>query len=578
MTSESLVEAIRSARAWVESDPDPESRAELTQLIEAESPDLVERMGPELQFGTAGLRGVVGAGRARMNRAVVMRAARGVADYVRDRVLDGRTLPIVVGRDARLTSDRFMRDTIDVLVGAGLNVRYFAEPVPTPLVAYAARQLGAVAAICITASHNPPEYNGFKVYASNAAQIIPPVDAEIAKRIANAGAANSIRRAQDALETGHERVEAIGDSMVERYHADVDSLRPPHRACRDMPIVYTPLHGVGDRFVHRAFALAGFTALSSVPSQKDPDGKFPTVNFPNPEEPGALDAAVAVAEDLKAPLILANDPDADRLAVCARTPSGRYVPFTGNQIGLLLADYVLARAAATPQPLVLSSIVSSPMLGSIAEHYGAHFEQTLTGFKWICNAALALEAAQSVRFAFGYEEALGYSIDRVVRDKDGVSAAVVFAEMVAECEAQKVGILDRLYDLYRRHGLWVSHQLSIVRKGSQGAADIAGAMQKLADDAPPSLAGYDVEQMRDFRHGGEARPQWLPETALIELLLGGGSRVLVRPSGTEPKLKIYVDLCRKLDADASVTGAETELLADAERVAEAVAATIGLHD
>jgi phosphomannomutase len=566
-------ELISAARAWIDGDPDPTTRAELSQLLGAGNlSELGERLRGELEFGTAGLRGVVGAGPSRMNRAVVIRATRGLADHLLSRLTDARSLPVVLGYDGRLDSRRFAADAAGVLAAAGIPVRFFETPVPTPLVAYAARQLAANAAIVITASHNPPEYNGYKVYGSNAVQIVTPVDTEIAARIAALGPANAIRLEAGALEGAVAGCEPIPDSMVDRYLAELAALRPAVPADRDIGIVYTPMHGVGGRFVERALEESGYSKVYVVPEQAEPDGRFPTVRFPNPEEPGALDLALALARKHDADLILANDPDADRLAACVPTVSGRWTPLSGNQIGLLLADFLLENAARTPRPLVIQSIVSSPMLADIAAAHGAHAEQTLTGFKWIGTAALELEARGGMRFVFGFEEALGYSAGHLVRDKDGISCAVLFADLVAHCRASGHSVIDRLDALYRRHGLWVSLQKSITAEGSEGLSRIERAMQRVRSAPPPQLGARRVNSAIDYASGAERRPRWLSATSLVALNLDGGGRVLVRPSGTEPKLKIYVDLRVALEQNEIVRQREESALAEARAIAEAAAA------
>lgn len=568
---------VDKARAWIAQDPDPETRAELEALLQAgDQAELAERMGAPLEFGTAGLRGVVGAGLSRMNRAVVIRATRGLADYLLARHPDARTLPVVVGFDGRLTSRTFADDTIGVLVAAGIPVRYFDEPVPTPLVAYAARQLSASAAVVITASHNPPEYNGYKVYAANAAQIVPPVDTEISERIEAVSSARDVPLEAGGLSGKLARAERVPDSFFDRYLAEVDAVRPRVERDSRIGIVYTPMHGVGWRFVKEAFARAGYANLHVVDAQAEPDGHFPTVNFPNPEEPGALDLATALASEKKADLILANDPDADRLAVCIPSATGRYRQLTGNQVGLLLADFLLEHALRAPRPMVGSSIVSSPMLGSIAAAHGARFEQTLTGFKWIWNAALDLESQEGVRFAFGYEEALGYSVGRVVRDKDGVSAALLLADLAANEQTQGRGLGERLERLYRKHGLWVSVQKSITRPGSEGVREIEQAMQRLLAAPPTELGGRKLVKLTDYQVGGESRPRWLPNTSLVALELEGNVRVLVRPSGTEPKLKIYVDLAVPLGEGERLSEREEAATAEAARLAAEIASQVGL--
>ncbi|MEZ4227941.1 MAG: phospho-sugar mutase [Polyangiaceae bacterium] len=565
-------DVVERAREWMAQDPSAADREELEALIAGDERDeLEERMGADLEFGTAGLRGVVGGGRSRMNLANVIRTTRGLADYLLARVPDAKTLPVVLGRDGRLSSDEFMTATRQVLEGAMIPVRYFEQPVPTPIVAYAARQLSASAAVCITASHNPPEYNGYKVYAANAAQIVPPVDGEIAERIARVESASGVKRGGAG-----ELSEVIGSALIERYFADLDALRPKLRVDRDFAIVYTPLHGVGGRFVMRGLEQTGFRKVHAVAEQFEPDGHFPTVKFPNPEEKGALDLSLELAKECDAELILANDPDADRLAVCVKTSSGRWLQLTGNQIGVLLADFMLAAAPTTPRRMVLSSIVSSPMLGEIAKRYDAYWDQTLTGFKWIWNAAMDLEAKGGVSYVFGFEEAIGYSAGHLVRDKDGISAAVLFAELVAALKSQGLSVVERLHQLYREHGLWVSTQKSITMPGSDGAQAIAAAMERLRSSPPTHVGEAEVMSVTDYQQGAADRPRWLASANLVAIELDTG-RILVRPSGTEPKLKIYVDLRQPLDADQSVTAAEDDLTARATAVALQVAKLLELE-
>lgn len=558
--------------AWIAADPQRKTREELSALLEAgDAAELAERMDGSLMFGTAGLRGRVEAGSNRMNRAVVIRTTRGLAEYLLQRDPDSDR-PVVVGRDARLSSKRFQKDTIAVLTAAGILVRYFRDPVPTPLVAYAARQLGARAAIVITASHNPPLDNGYKVYDTNGAQIVPPTDRDIADKIAETPPAIDVPRL--ARKYRSELAHAVPDGMFDRYLADLEAVRAADAAGSDLTFILTPMHGVGGAFVKEALHAAGHANVYPVLAQYEPDGRFPTVDFPNPEEPGALDLATDLAVEKDADLIIANDPDTDRLAVSVERPGG-WQPLTGNQIGVLLADYLLANTSVA-NPMVLNSIVSSPMLAQVAAAHGAKFERTLTGFKWIWNAALDFEDAGEGTFVFGYEEALGYSVGPAVRDKDGISAAVIFADLAASLHARGETVLDYLARLYDTHGLWVSTQKSIVRPGGEGAAQIAAAMERLAASPPTEVAGIAVSEVTDYRQGAEARPRYLAATPLVELDLGASGRALVRPSGTEPKLKIYVDLVA--DRDPAVATAEQEqlLVARADAVAGEIAGQLGL--
>ncbi|MEN8234923.1 MAG: phospho-sugar mutase [Actinomycetota bacterium] len=558
-----------AAAEWIAGDPDPITRAELQGIVDSgDADELAERMGATLQFGTAGLRGRVEAGSNRMNRATVIRATSGLATYLLDTV-GNEAGPVIVGRDARLSSATFMDDTIAVLAAAGFQVRFFENPVPTPIVAYAALRFDAVAAVVVTASHNPPADNGYKVYAANGAQIIPPTDSDIAAAIAAIGKASDVPRAEIVGAVAR----PIGDDILDDYLVDVAEGLPATTGDRDISIVFTPMHGVGGKYVVTALERFGFSRIHPVASQFEPDGHFPTVSFPNPEEEGAMDLAHDLASAIDADLVIANDPDTDRLAVSIPEPDGGYRQLTGNQIGVLLADYVLGKGDPA-EPMVLNSIVSSPMLALIAEHYGAIYDRTLTGFKWIWNAALDLEAEGRGSYSFGYEEALGYSVGQTVRDKDGISAAVAFAALVADARADGATVWDRLGDLYARHGLWVSTQKSIVRPGTEGAVEIAAAMELLTERLPESLGGLEVTGATDYRQGAEDRPRYLAATPLVELLLGDAGRALIRPSGTEPKLKIYVDL--RGDAGDDWIGAEERLLAVADRAAEDAATFLGI--
>lgn len=568
--------ALEAARSWIAADPDPITQAELQALVDAEAPELVEVMSGSLSFGTAGLRAVVGAGSRRMNRAVIRRTTAGVARYLVS--LHGDAPLVVVGADARLSSAAFQADTVAVLAGYGVRVRYFEAPAATPLVAYVARRLEASAAIVITASHNPAKYNGYKLYGDNAVQIVSPVDEQVAAEIEQSLPANQERYEAGAPDGQHPLAEPVSADLVESYYQDVAALRPPHGSGRDLRIVYTAMHGVGYEPVARVLREAGFGQVSGVESQIEPDGHFPTVAFPNPEEPGALDKAMALSREVGADLIIANDPDVDRLAACLPDGKGGYFQLTGNQVGLLLADALLQQHPAKPgrQALVAQSIVSSPMLELIAREHGARFEQTFTGFKWIWTAALDLMAAHPLDYVFGYEEALGYCAGQLVRDKDGISAALLLCELAAQEKAAGSNLSDRLGRLYQRHGLWVSLQRSVTLEGLEGAAKIRAAMESLGAEPPTKVGGSGVTQVRDFSRGGDERPRWLSTATLIELTLSEGQRVLVRPSGTEPKLKIYVDLSRPLRDGEPWRKLEAPALAEARALAEAMVKRLGL--
>lgn len=569
-------EAIRAAREWIASDPDPETRAQLQALVDERNEALlVEVMSGSLQFGTAGLRAIVGPGPMRMNRAVVRRTTAGVARYLQAKYGRQGVRSIVVGADARLSSAAFMQETVGVLAAHELPVRYFTEGVATPIAAYVARRLGASACIVITASHNPAEYNGYKLYGDNAVQIVPPVDEEVAREIERALPASKEPCFLDALSSKYAGIEPVDARLLEDYFRDVAGLRPAGAPYRKLVVAYTPMHGVGAKPVMRVLSDAGFTNVHVEPSQREPDGHFPTVSFPNPEERGALDRVTELAKRVSADIILANDPDVDRLAASIPDGAGGWMALSGNQIGVLLADFALQQAPRSPEPLVAQSIVSSPMLRSIAAKYGAHCEETLTGFKWIWTAALELMAKRNLNYVFGYEEALGYCVGHLVRDKDGISAALILAELAALERAKGSSLRARLEGLYREHGLWVSVQKSITRHGLAGAEEIQRAMDLVSNHPPERVGGEQVTSVVDFRTGGEKRPPWLENTSLVQLDLGAGGRILVRPSGTEPKLKIYVDMRRAISAAEDVWSSEQKARNDASALAGAMAKSLG---
>lgn len=556
-----MTDLERATQDWINGDPDPETRAELAAILASrDMSGLIDRMGGTLKFGTAGIRGVVGAGANRMNRATVIRTTAGLAAHLLATTDPDERL-IAIGRDARPSSEAFMADTIGVLVAAGFVVRYFADPTPTPLVAYAGLTMDACASIVITASHNPPADNGYKVYSAEGIQIISPTDTQIAEQIDLVGPANGVPRAADPFT--HPAASPIDGDLFESYLRDVGVSLPGVAGDRSLSIVYTAMHGVGGRFVTEALRRFGFKHVTPVARQFSPDGLFPTVSFPNPEEPGALDLAHELAQATDADLILANDPDTDRLGVSVPDPGGVWRPLTGNQIGCLLGEFLLENASDPSSAVVVNSVVSSPLLGQIAEAHGAIWDRTLTGFKWIWNAALEIEKSGRGSLALGYEEALGYSVGTTVRDKDGISAALAFAIMAADARANGETVLDLVGDLHRRYGVAVSSQVSIRMSGPDGPEEIAAAMTALRSDPPSRIGDHAVVGVTDFLRGAADRPTYLGATNLIELDFGPGGRILARPSGTEPKLKIYVDLQEPFPESGDWMGAEAALVQSA---------------
>ncbi|MDX6310933.1 MAG: phosphomannomutase [Streptomyces sp.] len=532
MASETT-DLIRQARTWLAEDPDPDTRGELEALLTAAesgdagaAADLGARFAGTLQFGTAGLRGEIGAGPMRMNRSVVIRAAAGLAAYLKAQ--GGTDGLAVIGYDARHKSYDFARDTAAVMVGAGLRAAVLPRPLPTPVLAFAIRHLGAAAGVMVTASHNPPQDNGYKVYLGDGSQIVPPADADIAAEIAAIGSLADVPLATEGWDT-------LDDAVIEAYLARTASVVDKHSP-RDVSVVYTPLHGVGREVLTAAFAQAGFPSPTVVPEQGDPDPDFPTVAFPNPEEPGAMDLAFKTAQaDTRGipDIVIANDPDADRCAVAvpdATAPAG-WRMLRGDEVGALLATHLVHKRASGT---FAASIVSSSLLSRIAADAGLDYADTLTGFKWI---------ARVHNLRYGYEEALGYCVDPDgVRDKDGISAALAVAELTAELKQRGRTLTDLLDDIALQHGLHATDQLSV------RVADlslISDAMTRLREAPPTALAGLTVTSAEDLSKGTEE----LPPTDGLRYHLAGNptsgvasARVIVRPSGTEPKLKCYLEV------------------------------------
>ncbi len=574
-----MTDQLRSlAQQWADNDPDPATQREIADLLAAPDltkTDLADRFAGALEFGTAGLRGVIGAGPNRMNRAVVLCTTWGLGQYLLATVPDAKTRGVVIGFDGRRLSREFAEDTACVLAAIGIRALVFEDYAPTPLTAFGVKYLKAAAGVMVTASHNPPEYNGYKVYWGNGAQIIPPIDVAIAAAIAKAPVARNVPRLSRSEAEKSEMWQPVPPAVERAYLDAVRALEVNAGGDRNLVIVYTPMHGVGDRLARKAFAEAGFTNVTSVPEQQAPDARFPTVAFPNPEEKGAMDLSFALARKLGAALVIANDPDADRLAAAVPSkdsPSG-YMQLTGNQLGVLLGHYLLTEGTKPPgKTAVLASIVSSPMLGTIAHALGVHYEETLTGFKWIANRAMELER-DGTAFVFGYEEALGYTVGDVVRDKDGISAAVMMGEVTVTLRTRGKTVLEELELICRKFGLYVSQQVSVTKKGASGQEEIRALMDRLRA-APPTVIGpLEVIAVSDFAAqtrrvlaDGTTSALTLPKSNVITYELAGRSRIIARPSGTEPKVKFYFDV-----REAVV---DREPFADAEKRANATLAAL----
>ncbi len=549
-----LTTALRRAVAWLAQDPDDTTHHELDELINhamdgnpAAQADIIDRFDSRLAFGTAGLRGELGAGSARMNRVLVAQAAAGFAAYLLAKN-PGRTPTVVIGYDGRRNSDVFAKDSAEIFAGAGLKAVLLPRLLPTPVLAFAVRHLNADAGVMVTASHNPPNDNGYKVYlggADQGAQIVAPADAEIAAHIQRVADTMSVPDLERS-----DRYEIGAESIVDAYVAATAAVAPAPAAAANMRWVYTAMHGVGWETVERVLAAAGYPLPETVTAQLQPDGAFPTVAFPNPEEPGAMDLSYETATATNADFIIANDPDADRLAVAIPVDGG-WRRLTGNEVGLLLGWRAARAAQGTAGASLACSLVSSPGLGAIAEHFGLDFHETLTGFKWISRAP---------GMVFGFEEALGYLVNpETVRDKDGISAAVAMLGLAADARESGTTLAGRLEESAATFGHFASGQVSI---RVDDVAVIGRIMAALRETPPTSIGDDAIVSADDLL----AVPAGEPSGDVLRYRLASGSRVIVRPSGTEPKLKAYLDA--KADSAeasaariASMDAAMRELLA-----------------
>ncbi|MDH6017423.1 phospho-sugar mutase [Vibrio splendidus] len=545
---------MQDAMNWLARDPDPRTREELQHLIdEGMHDELEDRFTQRLEFGTAGLRGKVGCGPNRMNRLVIQETATGLGHYLIEHVANASMRGVVVGYDGRLDSKQFAIDTASVLTALGIKVYLTSDVAATPIVAFGIEHFNAAAAVVVTASHNPPEYNGFKVYWENGAQIIPPHDAGIAAEIDIASTKPIPLMSLSDAETQGKLV-WLTEGYYQTYRAAINQSPYVSKETEsaNTTITYTAMHGVGAKMAEDLLHDAGFHKVFSVAEQREPDGNFPTVNFPNPEEKGAMDLVVNLAKSVDADIACANDPDADRFAVAvrtddkAKTDDASYKMLTGDQVGVLFAHYLLSKPH-TKNQLVGNSIVSSTLLEKVAQSHGATYFQTLTGFKWLANIGMQLEDEQN-EFLFAYEEALGYTIGTQVRDKDGLSAIVVFAQLVEELKSQGRTVWDLLAQISFEHGVHTNAQRSIALD-----PDSPSIGSKLRAAQPKAINGVAISVIEDLQSslrfviGGNTEAINLPSSDVLIYHLEDGTRIIVRPSGTEPKVKVYYETVTKFE-------------------------------
>ncbi|MGA0901368.1 MAG: phospho-sugar mutase [Candidatus Nanopelagicaceae bacterium] len=502
--------------SWIEEDPDPKTRSQLQKWLDDNSVAEIESCFQGfLEFGTAGLRGALGPGPSRMNRAVVTKTALGLGQFMKDRNLKS----IVIGRDARYGSEDFTRDTAEIMSGYGFSVYVLPRPLPTPVLAFAVKKLGCDVGVMVTASHNPPQDNGYKVYLGgrvdgidyNGSQIISPTDSEISKEISKAVNLNLAKRGSDW--------QIVGEEIIEGYVATTAALIEPKNKIK---IIYTPLHGVGKEIFVKVFARAGLE-VNLVSAQAEPDPDFPTVKFPNPEELGAIDLSLKLAAEQDADLVIANDPDADRCAIAIKDNGWRML--RGDEVGALLGEYLSRKYKGNL--VFANSIVSSSILGKIAKAHRIKFQETLTGFKY-------LSKVKGLRF--GYEEALGYAVDpNTVNDKDGISAAAILAEIAAERKSMGSSISEMLNEIWNKYGFHGTRQVSI---RTSHVAEISKIMERIRTNLPKQIGDFTVTKLDDL----ELPTDDLPPTNGVRIWLDGQYRVIVRPSGTEPKVKCYIEV------------------------------------
>jgi len=526
MASELSDELRGEVLAWIAEDPDPKTKSLLQTWLESgEVADIQACFQGFLEFGTAGIRGPLGPGPSRMNRAVVSKTAYGIATFMRMNSLKS----IVIGRDARYGSEDFTRDTAEVMSGAGFEVFVLPRPLPTPVLAYAVRKLGCDVGVMVTASHNPPQDNGYKVYLGGTvkgvryegSQIISPTDSEISAEIAKTPKLNTVKRGTEWT--------ILGEEIVNEYVQVTSKLAG---APEKLKIVYTAMHGVGKETLLKVFAEAGFEQPTLVTEQAEPDPDFPTVAFPNPEEPGAIDLSLKLAREVGADLVIANDPDADRCA--AAIDDGGWRMLRGDEVGALLGEY-LASKTTSGNNVLANSIASSSILKKIAAAYNLPFTETLTGFKYL---------AKVENLRFGYEEALGYAVDaNSVNDKDGISAALVIAQLAADLKRQGRTIADYLDEIWKKYGFHGTRQISVRTKS---ISDIETIMGKLRNSLPVEIGGFKVTSFDDLERPSDG----LPPTNGVRIWLDGKYRVIVRPSGTEPKMKCYIEVVTKTNGES----------------------------
>lgn len=543
---------------WLNGPYDDETKKEIRALLDSgNEKELIDGFYKDLEFGTGGLRGVMGVGSNRMNKYTVGLATQGLANYLLKQ--NSNNIKVAISYDSRNNSNLFAKTTAEILSSNGIKVYLYDDIHPISLLSYAVRTLGAMAGIVITASHNPKEYNGYKVYWSDGAQVIPPHDKNIIEEVLKV-------KVEDIKNGDTSNIEIIGKDIEDRYMNDLmsyvvnpDIIKKQH----NIKIVYTPIHGSGYKMVPMALQKAGFSNITTLEGIQPPDGNFPTVESPNPENPEALELAVNKAKEIGAELVIGTDPDCDRVGCALRNNNGEYVYLTGNQIGAIITHYLINNKKNIENPYIVKTIVTTELARVICEDKNIKIYNVLTGFKWIANI---IEECKSGTYLFGFEESFGYCINSNVRDKDGVSSCLAVAEVLAYCKENSMSLLDYLESIYDTYGYFYEETISITKKGADGAKAISNMMEYYRSNMPKSISGIEVDSISDYEKrevydnaGNKIKDIELPKSNVLQYILKDNSKITVRPSGTEPKIKFYFEVCVKDSKDKRVSLAKDKV-------------------
>lgn len=540
--------------SWLNGAYDEETKKEIKSLIdEKNEKELTDAFYRDLEFGTGGLRGIMGVGTNRMNKYTVGKATQGLANYIlKQKEENGENFKVAIGYDSRNNSDIFSKTAAEILSSNGIKVYLYDDIHPISLLSYAVRNLGCIAGIVVTASHNPKEYNGYKVYWKDGAQVIPPHDKNIIDEV--------LKVSPEEVKMGdNSKVSFIGKDIEEKYMNDLmnylvnpDIIKKHH----DIKIVYTPIHGSGYKMVPMALRRAGFTNITTLETVQPPNGNFPTVESPNPENPEALKIAVDKAKEIGAELVLGTDPDCDRMGCALLDKNGNYIYLTGNQIGSIILNYLITNKKNIKNPFAVKTIVTTELARAIADSNNVKIFDVLTGFKWIANI---IEREKDGNYLFGFEESFGYCINGNVRDKDGVSSCLIFAEILAYCKDNSITLVDYLESVYEKYGYFYEETISITKKGADGAKAIEDMMTYYRNEIPKEISGVEVVNISDYEkkevydnNGKKIKDITLPKSNVLQYTLKDNTKITIRPSGTEPKIKFYFEVCVKESKDKRV--------------------------